>query len=149
MDVGLFIVNGCIQPKIEDGDLAADDGLETAMLISLFSDQRVTDEELPPGIEFKRGWWGDGVPAIVGDQIGSKIWTLDRAKTTDATLVAIETFAREALAWMLEDGAASSIEATAEYDTIGRINLALTISRPTGDQSRFDVLWDNQELLRA
>ena len=45
-DVGFFNVGAaCPDMIIENGDLKADNGLETASLISLFSDKRVTLEQ--------------------------------------------------------------------------------------------------------
>ena len=86
MDVGLFVVDGEITPVIEDGDLKEDRTLETSTLISLFTDQRVTEEELENnGLdkdEKKRGYWGDLYPDVQGDKIGSKLWLSDRAKTS-------------------------------------------------------------------
>lgn len=45
---------------IEGGRLVTDDGLRTAILISLFTDARANDDDpLPePGAD-RRGWWGD------------------------------------------------------------------------------------------
>ncbi|NCB53153.1 MAG: hypothetical protein EOM54_14955, partial [Clostridia bacterium] len=39
-------------------DLSSDKGLETAVIVSLFTDRRADGEELPPNEKTKRGWWG-------------------------------------------------------------------------------------------
>ena len=75
------------------GDLAADNGLKTAVLISLFTDRlAAADDEIPDGTEDRRGWWGDmpadgsapsGAPP---DPIGSRLWLLARAKQSAETL---------------------------------------------------------------
>ena len=67
-------------------DLQAEAGLDTAILISLFTDARVRDEELPPGHTWRRGWWGDDVEDEP-DSTGSKLWTLRRSKATLEVLV--------------------------------------------------------------
>ena len=62
-------------------DLQAEDGLDTAILVSLFTDARVREDELPPGHTWRRGWWGDGVDDEP-DTTGSKLWVLRRSKAT-------------------------------------------------------------------
>ena len=71
-------------------DLLADDGLETAVLLSLFSDRRAREEEIPPGQTWRRGWWGD-LLADDQDQIGSKLWLLEREKQSPTVLVRAAT----------------------------------------------------------
>ena len=151
MDIGLFIIDGCLQLKLEDGDLAEDKTLETAVAISLFTDRRVTDGELPAGILDKRGWWGDLFPPVEDDQIGSKLWLLERGKINNETLAQAETYAIEALNWMIEDGVAATIEANADFfeGSSDRITLAVTITRPTGEADTFSLIWDEQELRRG
>lgn len=133
---------------LADGALATDDGLKTAVLISLFSDARASaDDALPqPGAD-RRGWWGDTL-SDAGDEIGSKLWLLSREKTLSSTLERARTAARDALEWLIEDGIASAVEVVAERvlrngrDT-GTLALGVTISRPTGPaRQRFDFVWE-------
>ena len=56
-------------------DLLADGGLQTAVLVSLFSDRRVREDELQPGVSTRRGWWGDRL-SDDNDEIGSRLWLL-------------------------------------------------------------------------
>jgi phage gp46-like protein len=102
---------------IENGDLVMDGGLDTAALISLFTDRRAdTDDPVDSRDPFAgRGWAGD-LLAPPGDRIGSRLWLLERATLpTDArfggalTAAMVQQYAAEALAWMLEDGVAASV----------------------------------------
>ena len=151
MDIALTLINDCINLDFDAGDLLGDDGLETAVLISLFSDQRVTSADLPDGETSKRGWWGDVFPEVEGDQIGSKLWTFDRVKRTLAVLVQIETAATNALKWMLDDGVAKTVEIEAEFDDNrdNGIILRIDITRPDDTENRFNFVWDQQEIKRA
>jgi len=151
VDIAMNIVDNCIQLSLEDGDLKIEEGLETSVIISIFSDQRVTEEELPPGLLNRRGWWGDLFPETEGDQIGSKVWVLNRSVNSLDTVANLETLARESLAWMLEDGVASAIEVEASIDenNPSQTNLAVQITRPTGESDRFGVIWDELNLKRA
>lgn len=148
-DIGIFQIDGCFQLKLEDGDLAGDEGLETSVIISLFSNRRVSEGELPVGIDGKEGWWGDMFAEIEGDQIGSKLWLVDRGKTEAVTLAAMENHIAESLEWMIDDGVAASVTVLAEFDSKFSAIASIAITRPTGETDRFGLNWDAQELVRA
>jgi len=149
MDLGLNLIDGMFDLTISNGDVVRDDGLETAVTISLFTDRRVTEEEKPYLANSKRGYWGDLFSEIDGDKMGSRLWTLEREKRTTEVLRRAEDYAREALNWMIEDGVVLSISAIASYDSNKFINLDIKIVKPLGNESRFQVLWDKQEIRRG
>lgn len=152
-DIGLFInEQGSVDLRLKNGDLEGDDGLETAVIVSLFTDRRVSNEEIPQNQTSRRGWWGDRVSEIDGDQIGSRLWTLERSKRTQETLNLAEDYTKEALNWLVEDGVADSIEVTAQFEgsiSEGKWTINILILKPRGQESRFKVLWDKQELIRG
>ena len=124
-------------------DLATDDGLKTAVIISLFTDARALDDDtLPDGAADPRGWWGDGFADVDGDRIGSRLWLLRRAKRTADTLPRAVEYAEEALAWLVDDAVASSVAVTAEW--LGDSGLALTVEiiRPSGLSAQFLFVWE-------
>ena len=100
------------------GDLTNENGLETAVIISLFTNRRANDDDaLPdPSSLDRQGWWGDQAsPDVPNDQIGSRIWVyLDRAKTTPEVLVQVKQAAEEALRWLIEDKVAVKVEVEVE-----------------------------------
>lgn len=120
-------------------DLAAGLDLETAVLISLFTD-RVADPDdvIPDGSGDPRGWWGD---LGRSSAIGSKLWLLERAKRTEDTRLRAEGYATEALAWMVEGAIASEVQAVAAWTRRGQLDLAVTIVRPDGAQQLFNYQW--------
>lgn len=134
---------------LADGALATDDGLRTAVIISLFTDARArADDPLAEG-EDPRGWWGDAFNTDPSDRTGSLLWQLARAKATQATATRARDIVREALAWMTEDGVASAVEITTEAIAptparpSGAIAIGVSIQRPGGPaRQRFDFLWD-------
>lgn len=149
-DIALKLVSSnCFDLAIKDGDFEFDEGLETAVAVSLFTDKRVTEEELPTLETDKRGWWGDMFSEVDQDQIGSRIWTLKRRKRTTETLRLYEDYAKESLDWMIEDGVANSVAVTASYDDNGFLQGEVVIEQPPGNESRFIVLWDEQKLKRG
>lgn len=147
-DIGLFLKDNCFDLRIFEGDLEADNGLETAVAISLFTDKRVTEDELPDLETEKRGWWGDMFSEVDQDQIGSRIWTTSRSKVTQETLRRFEELCEEALEWMKEDGLADEIIVKSEYNEDKQMITTIEITRPNEDVARFSVLWDEQELRR-
>lgn len=112
----------------DDGLLAAGDPLETAVLISLFTDRLVTPAEVPEGVS-RGGWWGGAFPYVAGDVEGSRLWSLlVRGREDRVALLAAADHAREALAWLLEDSLADVVGAVAERLDNGRIALDVTIT---------------------
>lgn len=152
-DIGLFILerydgHPVIDIDINDTGMIADDGLETAVLLSLFTDKRCSIEELPTFVEDQRGWWADLISEVEGDQIGSKLWLLQREKTTVQTRQRFIDYSKEALQWMIDDGIAEEIIVSAEYITKEAIKLTIEIQKPSGLVESFNVLWTGQEVKR-
>lgn len=124
--------------------LAEDDGLETAVVLSLFTDRRAeADDVLPGGGDDRRGYWGDAWPNVPGDRIGSRLWLLHREKQTPAVLGRAQQYAREALAWLTEDGIASAVDVVASIPRSGILALEIGITRPANPpiRYRFERFW--------
>lgn len=67
---------------LENGDIKQADGLDTAVIISLFTDRRALEDDATPDFtENRRGWWGDTYDAQQRP-IGSRLWLLSREKQT-------------------------------------------------------------------
>jgi phage gp46-like protein len=136
---------------VKANDLTPDDGLETAVMLSLFTDRRAEDSDVLPDAEpNRRGWWGDAVPVVGGDRFGSRLWLLSRSKQTPDVLGRAEQYAREAVAWLVEDRVAESVDVVAEFVQRGTLGIAITINRPKTDpvQYRFNLAWSAQEVKR-
>lgn len=148
-DIAIKTIGKVFTLQVANGDLSPDEGLETAIVISLFTDKRVSDDELPIEETSKRGWWGDAFPNVDQDKIGSRLWLLERVKRTAETLRKSEDYIKEALNWLIEDGVAASIEVTSSYDENNQLIAAIVVSKPKGRTSRFQLLWDKQQLKAA
>ncbi len=155
-DIALIVQNGDLFADIAvaKGDLVAEDGMDTAIVLSLFSDARAADDDvLPnPGGD-RRGWWGDAYAEVPGDVWGSKLWLLGRSVTSADVVARCEQYASEALAWMTEDGVAASVTCTASLNPpqgwpayvanpIGWIWLGVVVQRPDGSNRKFDYVWN-------
>lgn len=121
--------------------LTVDDGLETAVVISLFTD-RLAGEGEAPSVD-RRGWWGDAYAEVPGDRIGSRLWLLMRAKQTPQVLGQAELYCREALQWLIDDGVASAVDVAAEWTRSGMLGLQIAITRSAEPvaQFRFETFW--------
>lgn len=132
---------------LNGADLARDDGLETAVIISLFTDRRATPEQMPAGQDDRRGYWGD----LSADQTGSLLWLLSREKQLPQILSRAEQYCREALAWLVDDKIAARVECSAAYVAPGWMALAIDVYRPNGDRItyRHNYEWQAQAAKRG
>lgn len=144
-DIGLFQqADDSLDLVVASNDLKVDEGLQTAILISLFTDARANDDEVPAEDTSRRGWWGDLFQAAPGDQVGSKLWLLKREKRTLETLNRAEEYSKEALQWMIDDGVAAAVDTSAAWDPSGAMLLTILITKPGESQAatfRFKTKW--------
>lgn len=104
-------------------DYVGDDGLLTAIVISLFTDARarkgdpLPDERVGVPSDL-RGWWGDCLPDVPGDaplpSIGSRLWLLWREKDLDVVVARAQQYAEEALQWLIDEEYASAVNVRAK-----------------------------------
>jgi phage gp46-like protein len=147
MDIGLVYdieLQGA-DIAVGDGLLQLEGGLRTAILISLFTDARADDADvLPTAGDDRRGWWADTFPEIGGDRIGSRIWLLSREKATNTTLERARGYARDALAWLIEDGIASTVEVATSWHALGvmRVDIDLTPNTAGATAERHTIFWE-------
>ncbi|HGM5387486.1 hypothetical protein FBF90_05100 [Serratia marcescens] len=123
------------------GDLINGDDLQTAMIISLFTDRVARDDDDIDG-EDRRGWWGD-----MGEEhnIGSRLWLLRRQKLTQDVAQKAEDYAREALQWLISDGVVSSFTIATQIVYPRRLNMVIRYQRPgngDGTDMRFFWVWE-------
>lgn len=115
---------------VANNDLLTDDGLESAVYLSLFTDARAEESDtLPHGETDRRGWWGGA--------IGSRLWLLARAKDVPDTYAKAKQYALEALQWMLDEKVAASVDVTAARVAQFRAALVIKIARPERDLATF------------
>lgn len=133
---------------VENNDLVRDDGLRTAMLVSMFTDRRAHENErLPDGETDPRGWWADTFPDVPGDETGSRLWLLHREKQTAETAARARLYAMEALQWLIEDGVATNLDVSASWTAPGVLTIEVIVYRP-GDVREvftFDDVWKAEQ----
>lgn len=131
-------------------DLKLTGTLDSAILISLFTDRRAPDSEaLPAGDGDRRGWWGDSFPLAEGDADGSLLWLLAREKQTPAVLERARIYAREALQWLITDGVARAVEVVASYPLDAWLLIQVSVFEVAGARSTFSYTLDGNGALCA
>jgi phage gp46-like protein len=134
-------------------DVQSDKGLETAVLISLFTNKRVDEEDLlPDGVNEKSGWWGFAVDD--SPFVGSRLWLLRRAKNTTRVRTLSEEYAKEALSWMISQGVAEKVEVSAVDEDRRTVLLIVNVVRPevsgVGQFTyRYYYNWESQIIRRG
>jgi phage gp46-like protein len=137
---------------LEPPGLATDHNLETAVVLSLWTDASAREDDvIPDGTDDRRGWWGNWEsPEEV--PLGSRLWLLEREKSTDETRRRAEEYAAEALQWMLDDAVAARIDVEANYLEVGPVppqTLLLRVQITRDDATIYDrrFAWAWTELM--
>ncbi|HET6609011.1 MAG TPA: phage GP46 family protein [Rhodopila sp.] len=120
-------------------DLDTSDTLQTAALLSLFTDKRAPDS-LKIYSTDRRGWWGD----TYGDRpLGSLLWTLERAIKSDGVEVLrrAEGYCSDALQWLIDDGVVASISVTASWFSQTNLGVYIAITQPDGTVTKYTWAW--------
>jgi phage gp46-like protein len=123
------------------GDLVSGNTLQTAVIRSLFTDKRApAGTTLPYPSADLRGCWSD---SYTGIQIGSLLWLLERTAIGDRTtlLLQAETYASDALAWLITEGVAATINVTATFAGPDTIALSIELVEPSGAVNQFQFAW--------
>lgn len=95
---------------LDGADLAAEDTLASAVLVSLLCDRLAATYEVKQG-EDRRGWWADAF-SDNQHQTGSRLWLLEREKQLPGVVLRCKQYCEEALQWFIEDGLAKAITVT-------------------------------------
>jgi phage gp46-like protein len=120
-------------------DFALDTTNVSAVLLSIFTDRRARpDDVLPDAVSdfadpqsfiAQRGWCGDGLDAQ-GRLAGSRSWLNSRAKETEATRQAEETYLAESLQW-IEDQRGAALQLTVRLPGKGILAFRIRVGKST------------------
>ena len=135
MDVRLaFGVDGA-DLVVDSGDLVRDEGLVTAVVVSLLSDGLAPAlPDVPLLEQDRRGYWAEQA----GDPYGSLLWTLK--KDTAAERARARELVASSLAWLTDQGIASSVEVETSRKAPGSLQIDVVLVR--GLARRWASLWD-------
>lgn len=125
-------------------DILLDEGLRTAIILSLFTDQRANDEDdIPDGTKNRRGWWGDNT-------LGSRLWLLRRKGLSGPVAQQFRAVAGESLQWMVEEGVAARVDVDVVREGSSNLLLNITVTPPDGVSRVFPFFYNwETERIRA
>lgn len=135
-ELDLVWVDWAADINFANGDFVPGGGLETALLISLFTHARA-DAALAPELEPQDlgGWWGEDL----GDPFGSLLWLTNRAKRLPETAARAQEWVRNALAWLTREGIVERVDVTTDY-VEGILEITITLVR--GRARRWSRAWE-------
>ncbi|MCK5019188.1 MAG: phage GP46 family protein [Candidatus Peribacteraceae bacterium] len=141
-DIKLILESGAFDIAIETGDLENEEGFDTAIWVSLFTDARAGETQvLSP--ENRRGWLGNTVSDIEERQLGGLLWLAEQRRLTQDTLNELIDYARKSLNWMVEDNIAQKVEVDGEIVPRNGMALSITITSREGiTSSHYIPLWE-------
>lgn len=118
---------------VAKGDFMSGHDVESAVLISLFTDRQaevndVLPDARPGATGDRRGWWGDDPEK----PMGSRLWLLNRAKAPLDVAAKAEDYAAEALQWMIDDGVVARFDIQAEWVRPKQLSLLVIAYRSDG-----------------
>jgi phage gp46-like protein len=124
----------------EDGTLETGADMETAVLLSLFTDRTALPDDVIPDKGTIRGYWADSFRPY---PLGSRLWLLWREKQTETTRRRAAEYSRECLQWMIDCGAARAVNTEAAWIARGMLQVEIAIDPPAGERRlwKFVMAW--------
>lgn len=128
---------------ITGSDLTPEDGFDTAIAMSLFTDARAPDNSVAIP-EKRRGWMANLESPVEGRQIGSLLYLVDQSRLTQDTLNESVNYAQLALNWFVEDFIANLVVVSGEIVPRSGIRLKVVFTAKSGSVStHYFNLWEN------
>ena len=130
---------------VVDGLLAVDEGLTSAVILSLFTDAYATTDELTAfgmPLDDHRGCWADGILDDEPGGVGSKLWLLSRALRNDESLAFGQVEAQRCLQWLVDDEIAERVTVSAAWwKSTGFMALDIRIYKPGELEPSWAAVW--------
>lgn len=120
---------------VENSEIQTDESLRSSVLVSLFTDARCEDSEIPIGSKSRGGFWGD---AIFKETTGSKLWLLNRSKYVKDTLIKSKEYIEQSLFWMIQDGIAKEIIVETDFNQNKYMEINIFITKNSGEKIKFN-----------
>ena len=117
-------------------NLQTGNDVETAVLISLFTDRLANpDDTIPDGTNDPRGWVGDLGQNVL---IGSRLWLLGRSKLTPKVAATAQSMAAEALQWMIDDSVVARFDIITEIVLPNQLDMQVVAYKQDGTKIAMD-----------
>lgn len=123
--------------SIANGDVVMDQSFDTAIVISLFSNARADENEVPKPSNRQGVWYSPDV--------GSKLWIALTSRKTNDTLNKARDYTKSCLQWLIDDGYLKNIEVNVELISKGIVIKVYLIRFDSRIETRFYQAWENSE----
>lgn len=148
-DIQLKLVdNKYYDISFTNGDFTLTNGLDTALLMSVYGEKRANSSEVP--VQYlQRGWWGNLFNDVENYEVGSKLWLLYQARRNQDTLNRGITYLNDGFKWLLQDTFIDRVEVTGEITNNG-ITFLVSLYRSQNLVASYSYeLWQNTRLTNA
>ena len=118
---------------IANGAFASGHDVETAVLMSVFTDRLAALNDVIPDARAgtpgdRRGWWADEQQ----HRLGSRLWLLDRSKGPLTVAAEARGYAAESLQWLIDDGVVAKFDIRAQWVKPNQLQLLVVAHRSDG-----------------
>ena len=128
-------------PFNESGnDLAEVQGIETSLIVSLFTNARASSGNVPESFR-RRGWCGNILTKSENYELGSLLWTLNQSRLNRSTLNLSEDICKKALQFMVNDRIADTIEVVSEEISERACKITIILYRENNEVARYSTIW--------
>jgi phage gp46-like protein len=131
---------GMLDISFANGDIVYAPDIQTAVILSLFTDARAPNSFIPPDrSQDRRGSWQDYYDVT---PTGSLLWTLRRAIITDDTtlLNLAKTYALQSLQWLKTAGVVDTINVSTSWLNREALAISVTVTEPNSAQTN-NYVW--------
>ena len=135
--------DGYYDIAFENGNIKGVDGLESAILVSLFTDARASSGDVRDPL-MRRGWLGN----ILNEdnrQLGSTLWLADQARADQNTANFLKREVKNCLNWMLEDGIIKYMSIATEIISSYTIKISINLVNNSGASEQYKILFQRTE----
>lgn len=125
---------------IEDGTIKGVDGMETAILVSLFTDARASAERVQDPL-MRRGWIGNILSPNLERELGSVLWLADTARVNQDTLNFFKAEVKNAFQNMIDKKILSQLNVVSTIIDSKTIQVAIKFINSGDETERYSILW--------
>jgi len=128
----------------ENGDFELEDSFDTSIILSLGTDARASESEMPIP-ELRRGWWGNLYNSTKEHETGSKLWLLSQSRMIQDTLISANDYAKKCLDWLQNDNHLKNINVSGNLTENGiKLNIK-QIRKDDRIKNLFYDLWERSQ----
>ena len=131
---------GIYDLMVVDSQLESTAGMETALIVSLFTDARASADNVATP-QNRRGWVGNILTTNIGRSLGSVLWVYEQSRITQNILNQIKVAAQESLDWLVEDNIAKTVLVSIQEVRTRGIVIEINIQTPQGKNQRYSAIW--------